>query len=140
MKFTIRSGYKVLVLRKNCKRKSKQIHRLVAETFVSNQENKPFVNHKDFNRLNNEAENLEWCTQKENVNWSICNMKHRKSITHTNTGEKYIYFRKSRNEYRIVIDKKEYKAVKTLEEAIKKRDDIVSEIFNSPEQKRMLCM
>lgn len=43
-------------------KKTIKVHKAVAETFISNTEKKPIINHIDGNRLNNDSENLEWCT------------------------------------------------------------------------------
>lgn len=54
---------------RNKKQKSKRIHQLVAQAFISNPNNLPFVNHKDENVKNNVYSNLEWCTAKYNCNY-----------------------------------------------------------------------
>lgn len=61
------NGYLRASLSKNKEKKKVLIHRLVAETFIPNPENKPEVNHIDGNKKNNNASNLEWCTRCENV-------------------------------------------------------------------------
>ena len=87
-------GYFVIGLKTNGKRKSKYVHRLVAEAFCENPEGKTCVNHKDYDKHNNMACNLEWCTQKENVRYSSKRMSHSKRTSRsTNTGEKYIKLR-----------------------------------------------
>ena len=60
-------GYANITLLKNNKPSFCVVHRLVAETFIPNPENKPQVNHKDGNKLNNHVSNLEWCTCSENM-------------------------------------------------------------------------
>lgn len=62
-------GYLTIGIWKDKKRYSKKMHRLVAEAFIPNPENFPQINHKDEDRENNHVENLEWCTNKYNVNY-----------------------------------------------------------------------
>ena len=60
-------GYLQVILCKNGKVKTFLVHRLVATAFIPNPDNLPVVNHRDENPLNNCVDNLEWCTQKYNV-------------------------------------------------------------------------
>lgn len=62
---------------------NKYIHRLVAQYWIDNVENKKEVNHKDGNKENNNIENLEWVTSSEN-------QKHRHSIRIKTTSNKKI--------------------------------------------------
>lgn len=63
-----RGGYLCVTLYTGEKRVTKKVHRLVAEAFIPNPENKPEVNHIDEDKLNNVVDNLEWVTHRENMN------------------------------------------------------------------------
>lgn len=64
---TGRDGYvTVSICTGNGESLTRRVHRLVCETYLPNPDNKPEVNHKDGNKLNNSLCNLEWCTSKEN--------------------------------------------------------------------------
>jgi hypothetical protein len=70
-----RDKYLYVGLSFNKVRKTLKIHRLVAQAFIPNLENKPEVNHIDSNKQNNNFVNLEWTTSRENVthlNKTIC--------------------------------------------------------------------
>lgn len=63
---TIVEGYQRIVLMKEAIKKRYMCHRLVAQEFVPNPDNKPYVNHINGNKADNRAKNLEWVTQSEN--------------------------------------------------------------------------
>ena len=75
-------GYYTVLLSKNGKKRWYFVHRLVAEAFIPNPDNLPFVNHKDENKVNNISSNLEWCTARYNSNYGTRNR--RLSDTKTN--------------------------------------------------------
>ena len=65
------SGYYSVMLYKDGTHKTFYVHRLAALSFIPNPDNKPQVNHKDGNKLNNTLENLEWVTISENQKHAI---------------------------------------------------------------------
>lgn len=69
-------GYKRVSLFVDGKRYEHRIARLVAMTYIDNPENKEQVNHKDYNRINDCLENLEWVTQEENTKHSFDNNRY----------------------------------------------------------------
>ena len=73
-------GYCRVFLYKNNKSRKFTIHRLVAQTFIPNPNNLPQVNHKDENKANNYASNLEWCDCKYNQNYGTRNKRIGKTL------------------------------------------------------------
>ena len=65
------SGYLYVDVKIQGKRKKLLVHRAIALAFLDNPDNKPCVNHKDGNKLNNYVSNLEWCTYSENMKHAV---------------------------------------------------------------------
>ena len=65
----VRANGLVVGLMRNGKVEKRQVSRLVAAAFIPNPENKPYVDHIDGVKYHNFADNLRWCTQKENMNY-----------------------------------------------------------------------
>ena len=74
------SGYLLVGLYKNNIEKKYSVHRLVAEAFIPNPYNLPQVNHRDENKLNNNVDNLEWCTNEYNINYGTRTERYSKPV------------------------------------------------------------
>ena len=120
------NGYLMIHLKRNGTRKPVAIHRIVAEAFLEKPSGANVVNHIDYNRSNNSVDNLEWCTQKQNTDHSRINMTgklHKGNIP--STGEKYIRYKNKR--YIVVIKEKYCGSFLTLEEAMIRRGEILTD-------------
>ena len=74
-------GYFKVNLRKNGENKTCYVHRLIAQTFIPNPENKPEINHIDEDKTNNRVDNLEWKWHKDNINHGTHNERSAKTRT-----------------------------------------------------------
>ena len=120
------TGYYFIELYDNKIRRTKAIHRLVAEAFLENPDNKRCVDHIDRNKLNNHISNLRYATDSQN------NMNKSRQSNNT-SGIVGVYFCKDRNKWRAVI-KKDGNPIhlgyfETKEEAIEARSNAEETYF-----------
>ena len=74
------NGYMSVMLSENGVTKTKLVHRLIAETFLDNENKYPVVNHKDRNQANNVLDNLEYCTQSYNSTYKDAHIERSKKF------------------------------------------------------------
>lgn len=117
-------GYLRTNLTTNGNQKSVRVHRLVAQAFIPNPENKPQVNHIDFDKENNCVNNLEWVTNKENTQYSVCNriFPGQQKKRNNKTGERNISHYKGFYVVRIYGKKYVSKSFKNIDDAKQWRD------------------
>lgn len=90
----VNGGYLDIKLSKNNTLTHFKIHTLVANAFIPNLFNKPCVNHKDGNKLNNNVDNLEWVTYSENMlhAYDIGLLKRKQVLMSTKNGKPLLVF------------------------------------------------
>lgn len=91
MRLRHKQGYNTVLIPINGKRKMLLVHRLVAEAFIPNPDNRPQIDHINGIRDDNRIENLRWCTQKENMNNPITLQRMKESLS----GNKNPFFGKN---------------------------------------------
>ena len=108
------------------KNKNYRVHRLVGFAFIPNPENKPCIDHKDNNRMNNNVNNLRWATHTENN----CNMNVPKK---NKIGVKGVYWNENENLWEAKITHKNWNYHlgfhRTKEKAIEARQKMANELF-----------
>lgn len=103
LKPVIRGKYLSVRLCKFHKTKSYNIHRLVAISFLENKYNYPCINHKDENKLNNNVNNLEWCSYSYNIHYGTCLERIGKSNSISHLGKVQPKLEKSNKSVNIML-------------------------------------
>lgn len=85
--YVAKNGYSRVCLHKGGRGNGKvyRVHRLVANAFIPNPENKPDINHKNAIKHDNRLENIEWSTEKENINHAFANGLHKSRANFANS-------------------------------------------------------
>lgn len=96
-------GYERVSLCKNNKLSQKLVHRLIAEAYIPNNDNKPFVNHINGIKNDNRVENLEWVTSSENIKHAHSTGLYKSSFNPGEMGKKTIKYAQVAN-CKIVLD------------------------------------
>ena len=124
------SGYIVVKLRCGDKLKRFAVHRLVAEAFVQNPGRYPIINHKDEDKTNNRADNLEWCTHQYNSTYGTAIERKRESYIkkHSKAVRQYSLSGEFLKEYRSTTEaaRASGACVSEISSCCKRRENAVS--------------
>lgn len=114
----IKQGYQRVGLNKDSHKINYLVHRLVAQAFIPNKENKPFINHKNGIKDDNGVDNLEWCTDEENQSHAI------KHGLNNNIGE--LSGRAKLTKQQVIQIRKKYKTGKYLQKDLGAEYDVAT--------------
>lgn len=123
-----KEGYLQVSLYKNGKSKPFYIHKLVALYFIENPNNYKEVNHKDENKSNNKASNLEWCTREYNLNYGTRTQRVSEKLKGSN--------HPSSRKIKCITTGREFNCIKEAAEYYKLTDSQVNHITNCCRGKR----
>lgn len=128
-------GYLYVTLYHNGKRYYLRVHRLIAGAFIDNPTNLPEVNHKDENKINNRADNLEWCTSHDNKMYGTRRERIAYKVSDPNrprknntSGRKGV-FKTPYNTWQACLNRTYLGTYKTFDEAVKAREMAEKEMY-----------
>lgn len=113
-------GYLITTIRINNVPYNLKIHRIVAQTFIPNPDNKKTVNHIDCNKLNNAVSNLEWSTHSENIQHAYDN-----NLNYSDSQYKAVLQYSKQGEFI-----QEYKSISEAKKTLKIKGNHISDVCN----------